>query len=226
MLIVSIYHLAGWLGICVVTPAYALGSLGKLVAARLRGERLAAVPASVWSWLLMSLLYLDVGFIVLGHPGPGWLRWLVLPLCAAITALLVIPGIVSRRKAGLAWWRFWTTVPSSTAAPSSVGGWAGPDIPEGGYGPVVVPDAEALIELIRAARFSTTRLQPGYDEEEVDKFLDKLIADLGDGGRLDTAEVRDMKFSTTRLRPGYSEQAVDDFLDEVTSRAIGQALLP
>jgi DivIVA domain-containing protein len=55
----------------------------------------------------------------------------------------------------------------------------------------------------------------------VDKFLDKLAADLGEFGRLDPAEVRDVKFSTTRLRPGYCEQEVDDFLDEVTAQAAG-----
>jgi DivIVA domain-containing protein len=216
--IVSMDHILGWLGIFIAAPTYALNSLSKLVAARLRGEGLTAVPASVWTWLLLSPLYVSIGFDLLGHAGPGWLRWPLGLLCIAALTFQVTPviaGIVSRRKAGLPWWRFWT------AAPSAAADSPGLDNPEDTLGPVVVPDAAALIELIRTARFSTTRLRPGYDEQDVDKFLDKLIAGLGEDGRLNATRVRDVKFSTTRLRPGYTEQEVDDFLDEVTAQAAG-----
>jgi DivIVA domain-containing protein len=221
-MVVSMYHIEGWLGIFIAAPTYALNSLSKLVAARLRGEGLTAVPASVWTWLLLSPLYVSIGFDLLGHAGPGWLRWPLGLLCIAALTFQVTPviaGIVSRRKAGLPWWRFWTAAPS--AAADSPGPGYPQGSPEASSGPVVVPDAAALIERIRTARFSTTRLQPGYDEQEVDKFLDKLVEDLGEGGLLDLAAVRDVTFSTTRLRPGYTEQEVDDFLDEVTARAAG-----
>jgi DivIVA domain-containing protein len=208
------YHIEGWIFI-VVAAGYALGSLSKLVAARLRGVRLTAAPASVWSSLFLSPVLFIAGSGLLGHDGPNWLRGFVVALAVVALELMVVPGIVSRRKAGLPWWRFWASV--TTPADGS----AGLGNPEGALGPVVVPDPAALIERIRTARFSTTWLQPSYDEQEVDKFLDKLVADLGEGGRLDLTAVRDVTFSTTRLRPGYTEQEVDDFLDEVTARAAG-----
>jgi DivIVA domain-containing protein len=76
-----------------------------------------------------------------------------------------------------------------------------------------------LIEQIQNARFQTTRLASGYDEEEVDAFLDKLVATLDDGGRLDAAELSVVRFSTTRLRPGYVKQDVDAFLREIAQLA-------
>jgi DivIVA domain-containing protein len=212
-------HIIGWVGIFVVVPTYLLGPLSMLVAARLRRERVTAAPATMWVWLLLSPLYIDTSSALLGHPGPGWLHWPLLVLSFMALAFAVVPGLVSRRKAGLPWWWFWTTTKSSAV------GSADPGNPEGSQeddpGPVIVPDGAALIDRIRTVRFSTTILQPGYDEREVDKFLDKLAADLGEFGRLDPAEVRDVTFSTTRLRPGYCEQEVDDFLDEVTAQAAG-----
>lgn len=101
---------------------------------------------------------------------------------------------------------------------------------------------ESLAHRIRNARFSTTRLRPGYDEREVDRFLDEVTAAALDLGRqvdllkalLEAAPsredaaaaaaemeplpsltpelVRDKRFSPTRLRPGYAIQDVDTFL--------------
>jgi DivIVA domain-containing protein len=68
---------------------------------------------------------------------------------------------------------------------------------------------------IEKATFSTTRLSTGYDEEEVDVFLDKVIAVLSEGGQPDQAELRSAHFTTTRLRPGYVMQDVDSFLHEI-----------
>jgi DivIVA domain-containing protein len=202
-------HYVGWMCIGFLTTTFALPALSSLVLPRPRGERHPPVRASVWAKLLLSPVWFIIGAELIGHPGPGWLRWLLLPLAAAATAFLCAPGIMSRRKAGLPWWRFWISAPSSAAGP------AGQDSQE----TVIVSDAETLIHRIRTATFSTIRLRPGYDEEEVDTFLDKLMADLGDGGRLDPARVRDVKFSTTRLRPGYNQEEVDVFLDEVTAQA-------
>jgi DivIVA domain-containing protein len=84
-------------------------------------------------------------------------------------------------------------------------------------GPAIALDARTtgLIERIKTVRFSTTRLSPGYDEEEVDVFLDKLVAALSQEGQLDRSELREVRFSTTRMRPGYVVPDVNAFLEEV-----------
>jgi DivIVA domain-containing protein len=86
-----------------------------------------------------------------------------------------------------------------------------------GPGPAIAPDAgtAGLVERIKNVRFGTVRLAPGYDEEEVDVFLDTLVAALGGDGQLDRSELRDARFKTTRIRPGYAMPDVDTFLDEV-----------
>ena len=71
-----------------------------------------------------------------------------------------------------------------------------------------------------SARFSTTRLRPGYDMEQVDAFLD-AVRDTFLGARqppLTAEEIRAKQFATTRLRPGYDEQEVDAFLEDVEAR--------
>jgi DivIVA domain-containing protein len=203
-------HLAGWI-LIVYGAGSVLAALSRLVTARLRAKRFTAVPAALWAGLFLSPVLLLPGSTLVGREAPLWLGWPVLLFCVAGWVLLALPGIGSRRKAGLPWWRFWTAVPAPAPDPADPGDRAG--------SPVFVRDAEALIERISTARFSTTRRGPGYDEQEVDTFLDKLIAGLNEGGRLDPAEVRGIMFTTTRLRPGYSQQDVDDFLDEITAQA-------
>jgi DivIVA domain-containing protein len=78
-----------------------------------------------------------------------------------------------------------------------------------------------------SASFSTTRLWPGYDEEEVDAFLG-AVRDTFLGVReppLIADEIRDKQFTTVRLRPGYDEEEVDAFLEEAEAslRALGGA---
>lgn len=134
------HHIAGWL--CIVWAAgWALASLSQLVAERLRGTRVTAVPAIVWCWLLLSLVYLIGGLNLLGHAGPRWLLWTEVVLSTSGLAFILMPGIVSRRKAGLPWWHLWTAAPSSAAGSADLGS------PR----PVVVPDVMALIERITAA---------------------------------------------------------------------------
>jgi DivIVA domain-containing protein len=82
-----------------------------------------------------------------------------------------------------------------------------------------------LAEWVQATKFSTTRLRPGYDLEEIDDFRN-AIRDTFLGIReppLTPDEIRDKQFSTTRLRPGYDEKEVDDFLDEAELRLAAQA---
>ena len=55
-----------------------------------------------------------------------------------------------------------------------------PDRPQGLMIEVTTMDArfQDLIERIQNAKFRTTRFSPGYDEEEVDNLLDRLVAIL------------------------------------------------
>ena len=75
-------------------------------------------------------------------------------------------------------------------------------------------------EDIRNSRFATTRLTTGYNEQEVDDFLDRAEHTLGvllqgrtDRATLTSAEVERVQFATTRARPGYDPAQVDRFLD-------------
>jgi len=95
-------------------------------------------------------------------------------------------------------------------------GWGNPPNPE--------VDGAVLAEWVGTRRFSRTRRRPGYDEEEVDAFLDAIRGSFL-GVRepsLTPDEIRVIQFSTTRLRPGYDEEEVDAFLDEAESRLAAQ----
>ena len=73
---------------------------------------------------------------------------------------------------------------------------------------------------LRPEQFSTSRLRPGYDPDEVDAFLE-AIRETFLGVRepfLTSDDVRNKRFSTTRLRPGYDQEEVDALLDEVELR--------
>jgi DivIVA domain-containing protein len=92
--------------------------------------------------------------------------------------------------------------------------------------PVPGPEADGitLSDWAASEEFSTTRLRPGYDIEEVGAFVE-AIRQTFLGIReppLTADEVRDRQFSTIRLRPGYDEEEVDAFLDLVESRLAAQ----
>jgi DivIVA domain-containing protein len=92
--------------------------------------------------------------------------------------------------------------------------------------PVPSPEAGGIIlsEWVTSREFSTTRLRPGYDIEEVDAFVE-AIRQTFLGIRepsLTTDEIRNKQFSTTRLRPGYDEEEVDAFLDVIELRLAAQ----
>jgi DivIVA domain-containing protein len=76
-----------------------------------------------------------------------------------------------------------------------------------------------LIERIRNAQFRTTRLSPGYDEEEVDHLLDRLVAILRESDLPDPEELRNVQFTTRRLRPSYAMEDVDSLLHEIAEAA-------
>jgi DivIVA domain-containing protein len=71
--------------------------------------------------------------------------------------------------------------------------------------------------------FTPTQFHSGYDEREVDDFLDEVVRTLRyyeQGGRpgpqAPVSTTHDHSFATTKFRRGYEEREVDDFLDQVT----------
>jgi DivIVA domain-containing protein len=72
-----------------------------------------------------------------------------------------------------------------------------------------------LAERIRKAEFHTIRFAPGYNEREVDDFLDQIVRILRDGDLPNPDELRAVQFSTGRLRPGYVQHDVDRLLQEI-----------
>jgi len=77
-------------------------------------------------------------------------------------------------------------------------------------------EVDQLIGLVRNVQFGTTRLDVGYDEQEVDAFLDKMIVALREN-RARPSEVNKSVFATTRMRPGYRQTEVDAFLERLAS---------
>jgi DivIVA domain-containing protein len=66
------------------------------------------------------------------------------------------------------------------------------------------------------ADFTRVRWREGYAPEQVDAFIDRLVATV-DGRPISkpvTAdEIRNVTFGTVRLREGYAIPEVDEFLD-------------
>jgi len=202
----GIQDVAGWVFIAGGTVNVGR-ALPVLVRARRSQRYPAAVPAGVWSGLMAGLGLLASGVLSLRYPRyphGTWLGWIPGTLVGAALIVLIVPSIVARRRAR-------RLGPSSAYAASL----SSADVP--GPGPAIAPDARTagLIERIKNVKFGTVRLAPGYDEEEVDTFLDKLVAALSQDGQLNRSELRDIRFSTTRLRPGYAMPDVDTFLEEV-----------
>lgn len=74
-------------------------------------------------------------------------------------------------------------------------------------------------ERVREVAFDRAALgRRGYDEDQVDDFLDRVEAALRGEADLTPDDVRDVVFdSASRLRRGYDEEQVDDFLDAVVA---------
>lgn len=71
-------------------------------------------------------------------------------------------------------------------------------------------------------QFRPTKYRVGYDQREVDTFLDRVVDTLrqyetGDvaDAPLTTAHVEQVQFAPTRYRQGYDPQDVDQFLDRL-----------
>jgi DivIVA domain-containing protein len=73
---------------------------------------------------------------------------------------------------------------------------------------------DEMIRQIENARFHTNRFR-GYDETEVDDFLEFVVDTLRRGESPDGDELRDVGFSVRRLVPSYSMEDVDELIDEI-----------
>ncbi|MFC9085027.1 DivIVA domain-containing protein [Nocardiopsis dassonvillei] len=104
-----------------------------------------------------------------------------------------------------------------------------PDAPRRQEGPPRPPRRSGMTPRdVREKQFATTRLTTGYNEQEVDDFLDRaeFTLDVLQQGRPDqatltAAEVERVQFSTTRARPGYDPAQVDHFLDVLAEELRG-----
>lgn len=198
----GIQDVTGWIFI-VGGAANAGRAVRQLIRARRSEAPADPIAAGVWSGLALGLGSLVTGILDvsdLRFPHRTWLLWIAAALLVAGLMTLTAEWIVSRRRARL----------------------LGPRAADGpGPGPAIAPDARTagLIERITNIRFGTVRLAPGYDEEEVDVFLDQLVAVLSQDGQLDHSQLHNARFSTTRIRPGYAIPDVDTFLAEVAHAA-------
>jgi DivIVA domain-containing protein len=70
----------------------------------------------------------------------------------------------------------------------------------------------ALIARIKNVQFKPTRFHRGYDEREVDDFLDAVIASLAASAVAFTpAQIREKEFRQVALKGGYEIEQVDEF---------------
>ena len=77
------------------------------------------------------------------------------------------------------------------------------------------PGVRELVDRIKTSRFGTTHWG-GYDEEEVDDFLDRIMDSLVQGERGTLRQLAgEARFTTTKLRPGYVMADVDSLLASV-----------
>lgn len=200
--LMGIQDVTGWIFI-VGGAANAGRAVRQLIRARRSEAPADPIAAGVWSGLALGLGSLITGILDVSDPRfphRTWLLWIAAALLVAGLMTLTAEWIVSRRRARL----------------------LGPRAADGpGPGPAIAPDARTagLIERITNIRFGTVRLAPGYDEEEVDVFLDQLVAVLSQDGQLDHSQLHNARFSTTRIRPGYAIPDVDTFLAEVAHAA-------
>jgi DivIVA domain-containing protein len=86
----------------------------------------------------------------------------------------------------------------------------------GGRHRIRAADTDRLIGLVRNVTFPATRVREGYDEREVDAFLDNVIVLLRKNSAR-ASEMRGAKFATTRMRTGYRQADVDAFLEHLAS---------
>ena len=107
-----------------------------------------------------------------------------------------------------------------------------PAVPSAVATTTAVPRSSEVSGLLRPedvahVKFHPTRFKEGYDQDQVDDFLDVVQAGLErrwaevegraipQGRRLVPEDVIQQRFSATRFTIGYNQDEVDDFLDQV-----------
>ncbi|MEZ0446640.1 DivIVA domain-containing protein [Cellulomonas sp. ICMP 17802] len=82
-------------------------------------------------------------------------------------------------------------------------------------------------------KFAATKFREGYDQDEVDDFLDRVaetVRELEGGAHasrpVTAQEVGGIRFAATKWREGYDQREVDDFLDRVRERLASPAPAP
>jgi DivIVA domain-containing protein len=208
----------GW-ALILIAVTTASGPLRQLRRTRRSGARLRAAPDSVWTGLLLSLAWACFGVGALLRAHNVWSGWGFLLAAIAALASVAAIGTVSRRSYGVAWWRLWVRAAPPLSDPERPGSDLAVTLDSG---PTIVLDATTadLIERIKNATFGTTRFSAGYDEEEVDDFLDKVVAVLGQAGRPDHGELSNAQFRTVRLRAGYAREDVVRLLREISQATL------
>lgn len=121
----------------------------------------------------------------------------------------------------------WPTRPDAAAGPAenadTGAGDAGAHRAETPHGPgrAGAEETEEWFEeqarRVERVSFRTGRLGMGYSEEEVDAFLDRVVATLRGtaDAPLTAADVREARFSTVLFRAGYAIGEVDEFLADI-----------
>jgi DivIVA domain-containing protein len=99
-----------------------------------------------------------------------------------------------------------------------MGGMSNDDIPT-----VPVPDGVSEGDLPEPEGFPVTRMQRGYDPEQVDELIDDVFEAVRTGQP--APEIASATFAGTRLSKGYEEAPVDAYLDQL-SEAVGQDPTP
>ena len=77
-------------------------------------------------------------------------------------------------------------------------------------------------------KFQSTKFTEGYDQDEVDDFLDRVVATLRarEGGApaerpVTAADLDERSFTTTKFREGYAQGDVDGLLDRLRGELAG-----
>ncbi len=169
-----------------------------------------------WSGLAQSLKPVAVGLLalVVADPSAEAFLWPTLALVFAFLGWDVLSSLRSGKRGR----RDKVTGEAGGGSAASASG-EQPSARKASLPGVSASGAE-LAEWIDRTTFSTTRLRPGYAQEDVDVFLDRISDAFlrADVIALTCDDVRNIRFATTRWRPGYDEEDVDKFLDTVQAR--------
>ncbi len=78
------------------------------------------------------------------------------------------------------------------------------------------------------AKFRATKFRDGYDQDEVDDFLDRVVEalrarDAGQVPALSVADLERVRFTSVKFREGYEPSDVDELIDRVRADLGGAA---